>query len=124
MILVQIPVFYSVKTVGGGNIQPLDVNHMCPGASNAMDPTRLSIIGREHGITKKTLILICQGLLQRKVSFFLILSNVSTAKGDYQADSYTCSYWHNHFNKIRHSKNNRNSKESEYSNVEIMLSLG
>ena len=55
--------FYSVKTVGDRDIQSLNVNHICPGVSNIIDLIRLSIIGREYGITKKTLILIQQGLL-------------------------------------------------------------
>ena len=72
--------FHSVKTVGDRDIQSLNVNHICPGVSNIIDLIRLIIIGREYGITKKTLILIQQGLLQRKVSFILILSNILTAK--------------------------------------------
>ena len=97
----QIPVFHSVKTVGDRDIQPLGVNHMCLGVSNAMDLTRPSIIGREHGAAKKTLTLICQGLSQRKASFVLILSNVSTAKATIK---WTCPYWRNHFNKIWHGE--------------------
>ena len=63
MALLQIPVFHSVKSVEGGDIQPLGVDHMCPGVSNTMDLTRPSIIGREHGAAKKTLTLIHQGLV-------------------------------------------------------------
>ena len=72
--------FHSVKTIGDRNIQSLNVNLICPDVSNIIDLIRLSIIGRKYDITKKTLILIQQGLLQRKVSFILILSNILTAK--------------------------------------------
>ena len=110
--------FHSVETVGDGNIQPLGVDHMCLDVPNTMDLTRLSIIGREHGAAKKTLTLIHQGLVQRKVSFVLILSNASTAK-------VTIKQTATHVLIVTVLvKNNRNSEELEYSSVEILLSLG
>jgi len=123
MALLQIPVFYSVKTVGGRDIQPLSVDHMCPDVPNTMDLTRLSIIGREHGTTKKTLTLIHQDLVQRKMSFVLILSNVSTAK---MTIKQTATHVFIGITLIKFGivKNNRNSEELEYSSVEILLSLG
>jgi len=122
--LEQILVFHSVKTVGGGDIQPLGVDHMYPGVSNAMDLTRLSIIEREHDAAKKTLMLICQGLLQRKASFVLVLSNVSTAKTTIKWTATHVLIGVTVSIKFGMVKNNRNSEELEYSNVEILLSLG
>ena len=107
-----------------GTFQPLGVNHMCPDISNAMDLTRLSIIGREHDTVKKTLTLIHQGLLQRKVSFVLILSNVLTAKATIKWTATHVLIGVTVSIKFGMVKNNRNSKELEYSNVEILLSLG
>jgi len=117
-------VFHSVKTVGGGDIQPLGVDHMYPGVSNAMDLTRLSIIEREHDAAKKTLMLICQGLLQRKASFVLVLSNVPTAKTTIKWTATHVLIGVTVSIKFGMVKNNRNSEELEYSNVEILLSLG
>jgi len=117
-------VFHSVKTVGDGNIQPLGVDHMCLDVPNTIDLTRLSIIGREHGAAKKTLTLIHQGLVQRKVSFVLILSNASTAKVTIKQTATHVLIVVTVSIKFGIVKNNRNSEELEYSSVEILLSLG
>jgi len=110
-------VFLSIKTVGDRNIQSLNVNHICPGVSNVIDLTRPSIIGREYSITKKTLMLIQQGLLQRKVSFILILSNMLTAKVTIKQ---TATYI---FISVTISIKFSTVKNLEYSNVKILLSL-
>jgi len=88
------------------------------------EPHKTNHHKREHSTTKKTLTLIHQGLLQRKISFVLILSNASTAKATIKQTaihvliSITVSI------KFGTVKNNRNSEKLEYSNVEILTSLG
>ena len=46
--------FHSVRIVGNKVTQHLVANHIHPGASNSMDLTILSTIGRRYGVTKKT----------------------------------------------------------------------
>jgi len=109
--------FHSVKTVGDRDIQSLNVNYIYPGVSNIINIIRLSIIGREYSITKKTLILIQQGLLQRKVSFILILSNMLIAKMTIKQTAT-----HIHIS-VTISIKFGTVKNLEYSNIKILLSL-
>ena len=53
MILVEIPVFHSVKTVGDGDIQSLGVDCICSDTSNAMNLTRPIIIRESMVLQRK-----------------------------------------------------------------------